>query len=194
MPLRHCLLGLLLLAFGLGGCQYAGSLKTAAELTIEARSTVDMVQDNVLLVQVNAMMAGMGAMRASTEVYEQRVLVTGLFSNRDRYLSYWRRLQTLAGLERLHWHAVYLVPEEEKHLKTQLLSWPEAVLLDNTVGVNLIRTVGIADLNLRVATDAFGTVYLMGRVRSDAELNRALWVASHTGGVREVISYVDVRP
>jgi len=153
-----------------------------------------MVHDNVILVKVNAIMAQLGALRASTEVYEQRVLVTGIFSNQEKYLMYWRQLQEISGLERLHWHAIYLEPAEEKHIKSRLLSWGEAVLLDNAVGLNLVRTVGIADLNLRVAVDAFGTAYLLGRSRSQSERNRALWVASHTKGVREVVSYIDVRP
>jgi len=72
--------------------------------------------------------------------------------------------------------------------------WTDAVELDARVGFSLIETAGIADVNLRVAVDAFANVFVLGRARSDEELQKAIEVSSETEGVGVVINYIEMRP
>ena len=56
---------------------------TLIERAVEARSAADIAEDNRIVVVVNAVMAEYGTIKASTEIYEQRLLVTGLFDDKD---------------------------------------------------------------------------------------------------------------
>ena len=62
------------------------------------------------------------------------------------------------------------------------------------VGTNLVSTRGIADINMRVAADAFSTVYLIGRVRLKEEFNKTVRVAKKTKGVKKLVNNIKVRP
>lgn len=61
------------------------SPKTLFDRAIEARSTSDIVKDNKIIIAVNAIMAKLGTIKASTEIYEQRLLITGLFDDKKLY-------------------------------------------------------------------------------------------------------------
>ena len=56
---------------------------TLIERAIEARSTGDIIEDNRIVLEVNGAMAEIGSIKASTEIYEQRLLIIGLFENRS---------------------------------------------------------------------------------------------------------------
>jgi hyperosmotically inducible protein len=75
-----------------------------------------------------------------------------------------------------------------------MLSWGDALALDTKVGVDLIGTRAIADVNYRVAVDSFATVYLIGRARSGEEKSKALEVTRNVSGVKRLVDYVEVRP
>ena len=75
-----------------------------------------------------------------------------------------------------------------------MLDWVDALELDASVGIRFIETAGIADVNLRVAVDAFSNVYLIGRARSEEEMRKAVQVSGETGGAGVVINYIEVRP
>ena len=53
---------------------------------------------------------------------------------------------------------------------------------------------GVADVNFRTAADSFGTIYLMGRARSEEELEKAITSVRNTENVARVVSYAFVRP
>ena len=84
--------------------------------------------------------------------------------------------------------------EDQEANEAEMLDWTDAVELDARVGFSLIKTAGIADVNLRVAVDAFANVFLLGRARSDEELQKAIEVSSETEGVGGVINYIEMRP
>jgi hyperosmotically inducible protein len=147
--------------------------KTLIDLAIEARSSEDIVSDNRIVVEVNAVMAELGTISASTEIYEQRLLVTGIFEDQATYDAFRQGVAEVEGIKALYWHAVYLSESEQETRSDELVSWGEAMALDAEVGVTLIATAGVADVNLRVAADAFATIYLLGRARSPEEMEKA---------------------
>jgi len=178
---------LLLAAFVLAGCP-----TTVIERAVEARSSSDIITDNEIVIDVNAIMADMGTVSASTEIYEQRLLVTGLFDDKAVYDEFQQRVSKVEKVKALYWHVTYMSEADQE--AAGLLSWDEVVVLDNSVGVNLIGQKDIADVNFRVTADAFGAVYLLGRARSQGELDLALATTRDTEGVKKVVNYVEVRP
>ena len=168
--------------------------KTLIDRAIEARSSKDIIKDNEIVIDVNAIMVDMETIKASTEIYEQRLLVTGMFDDQAMYDEFRARVEKVEGVKELYWHVHYMSEEEQEARDDELLDWTDALALDAKVGVGLIGTAGVADVNMRVATDAFATVYLIGRARSEEELKKALTVARETEGTREVVNYIEVRP
>lgn len=179
----------LLVALG-AGC----SPITLVERAVEARRGADIIEDNRIVLAVNKFMADLRTIKASTEIYEQRLLVTGLFDDPKLLENFRRRVRSVKGIKKLYWHAIYLSKAEQKRQSGRLLDWSDVIVLDAKVGAGLIGTRAVADVNYRVAADSRGTVYLLGRARSKTELDKALRVARGVKGVRRLINYVVVRP
>jgi hyperosmotically inducible protein len=170
------------------------SPKTLIDRAIEARSAVDIAEDNRIVLVVNGIMAELGTIKASTEIYEQRLLVTGMFDDKALYDSFKSQVAAVAGVKKLYWHVMYVSKEEQKRRKDELIDWAEAIVLDSRVGLELVGARGIADVNFRVAADAASTVYLIGRARSREEHDKAQRLSRATEGVKKLINYVEVRP
>ena len=68
--------------------------------------------------------------------------------------------------------------KERKVCEEEMLDWVDALELDVRVDNSLIEAVGIADVNLRVAVDAFSNVYLLGRARSEREFRKVARVST----------------
>ena len=168
--------------------------KTLIDRAIDARSSADIVTDNRIVLDVNAIMADLGTVKASTEIKEQRLLVTGVFDDRALYDRFRLAVERVKGVKRLSWHALYMDKAEQARRKAELLGWDDVLLLDGKVDVNMVSTRGVADVNFRVAVDSLATVYLIGRARSGEEMNKAVRVARATEGVRRLVNYVEVRP
>ncbi len=168
--------------------------KTLLDRAIEARSSSDIFKDNEIVVKVNAIMADLGTIKASTEIYEQRLLMTGLFDDAELYEAFQERVLEVEGIKELYWHIEYMSEEEQEANEAEMLDWVDAIKLDALVGIHLIETAGIADVNLRVAVDSFSNVYLIGRARSQEEMLKAVKVTSETEGVSVVVNYIEMRP
>jgi hyperosmotically inducible protein len=139
-------------------------------------------------------MADLGTIKASTEIYEQRLLITGIFDDRTLHDRFRRAVDGVAGVKRLYWHVVYMTEADQNRRSAELLSWGDALALDTKIGAELIGTRGIADVNYRVAVDSFATVYLIGRARSSEEKAKTLSVTRGVSGVKRLVDYIEVRP
>lgn len=168
--------------------------KTLIDRAIEARSSSDIYRDNEIVVKVNAVMADLGTIKASTEIYEQRLLITGLFDDTQLYEDFLAGVNAVDGIKELYWHVQYMSEEDQEAREDEMLDWVDALELDARVGISLIETAGIADVNLRVAVDAFSNVYLIGRARSEEEFRKAVKVSAETEGVGVIVNYIEVRP
>ncbi len=168
--------------------------KTLIDRAIEARSTEDIFLDNEIVIKVNAVMAELGTIKASTEIYEQRLLITGMFDDVELYEEFLAGVEEIDGIKELYWHVTYMSEEDQEAREDEMLDWVDAMELDARVGINLISAAGIADVNLRVAVDAFANVYLIGRARSDEELRKTVKVSSETEGAGVIINYIEMRP
>ncbi len=168
--------------------------KTLFDRAIEARSTSDIITDNEIVIEINAIMAELGTIKASTEIYEQHLLMTGLFDDAELYEEFRERVMEVEGIKELYWHVEYMSEEDQEANEAEMLDWVDAIELDARIGIHLFETAGIADVNLRVAVDSFASVYLIGRARSHEEMLKAVEVTSATEGVGVVINYIDMNP
>ena len=75
-----------------------------------------------------------------------------------------------------------------------LLSWADTLTLEAKVAAAVVPATGVNEVNYRVTTDSFSTVYLIGRALSQAELDDALAAARDTSGVKKLVNYVELRP
>lgn len=166
--------------------------KTLIDRAIEARSTADIAKDNEIVIKVNAIMAKQTTIKASTEIYEQRLLVTGIFDDRATYDAFEKNVRAVQGVKKLYWHVRYMSDEDQK--KAHLLDWPDVTVLSTKAQARLVGTAGVADVNFRTAADSFGIVYLLGRARSQEEADKALARVKDGDGVKKVVDYVEVRP
>ena len=167
---------------------------TLVERAVEARGASDIAADNEIVIKINGIMAEYTTIKASTEIYEQRLLMTGLFDDKATYDGFQKKVKQVPGVKKLYWHVYYMSDADQEKNKAKLISWDDALVLDTKVGANLVGTRGIADVNFRVTVDSYGSVFLLGRARSQEEKDKAVQVARQTSGVRKVVSYVDVRP
>ena len=168
--------------------------KTLIDRAIEARSTADITKDNRIVINVNRIMADLGTIKASTEIYEQKLLITGIFSDQQTHDDFLARVKQVEGVKELFWHAQVLTDAERERRKDELLGWDDVLVLETKVGVEMVATRGVADVILRTGADSFGTIYLMGRARSREELDKAIATVRDTDNVGQVVSYAFVRP
>jgi hyperosmotically inducible protein len=166
--------------------------KTLVDRAIEARSASDIAKDNEIVLKVNRLMAEVGTIKASTRIYEQRLLITGLFDDKETYDTFEKGVRAISGVKTLYWHVIYMPKAEQERRK--LLDWGEVVVLETKAEGRLIGASGVADVNYRTAGDAFGTIYLIGRARSAQEKSKALARARDGGKVRKLVDYIEVRP
>jgi osmotically-inducible protein OsmY len=166
--------------------------KTLIDRAIEARSAGDIAKDNEIVIKINGIMGKMGTVKASTEIYEQRLLITGIFDDKALYDSFEREVKAVKGIKKLYWHVIHVPANDPK--RKQMLDWADTTVLATKAQARLVGTAGVADVNYRTTADPFGTVYLLGRARSGEEGKKALARAKDGTGVKKVMNYVEVRP
>lgn len=170
--------------------------KTLIDRAIEARSSSDIARDNAIVIDVNKVMADLGTIKASTVIYEQRLLVTGLFAKGETYRKFEKGVRAVEGVKNLYWHVTYMTDEAKKEAIAagRMMDWKDVLALETKAQARLIGTAGVADVNFRVTADPFGNLYLLGRARSGEELKKAIAKLEEGDGVKKVYNYALVRP
>lgn len=166
--------------------------KTLFDRAIEARKAGDIAKDNEIVLKVNGVMAELGTIKASTEIYEQRLLITGVFDDKALYDRFESGVRAVKGIKKIYWHVAHVPAADPK--RKQMLDWADATAMGAKAQGRLIGTAGVADVNFRTTADAFGNIYLLGRARSGEEAKKALGRAQDGKGVKKVLNYVEVRP
>ena len=166
--------------------------KTLIDRAIEARSAADIAKDNEIVAKVNGIMADLGTLKASTEIYEQRLLITGVFDDKALYDRFEKQVRAVKGVKSLYWHVSCVAKDDPR--RKQMLDWADATVMAAKAQGRLVGTAGVADVNFRTTADSFATVYLLGRARSGEEAKKAGARVRDGNGVKKVVAYVDVRP
>jgi hyperosmotically inducible protein len=141
-------------------------------------------------------MADLGTIKASTQIYEQDLLITGLFAEGKTYRKFEKGVRAVEGVKKLYWHVAYIndKAKEDAIAAGRMMDWKDVLTLKTKAQARLIGTAGIADVNFRVTADPFGNLYLMGRARSDEELKKAIGKLKEGDDVKKVYNYALVRP
>jgi hyperosmotically inducible protein len=171
-----------------------GAPKTLIDRALEARTTSDIAKDNAVVLKVNKVMADVGSVKASTEIYEQRLLITGLFDDKLTYDKFEKGVRAVTGVKKLYWHVAYMSKEDQAKNKATMAGWDDVLEMETKAKARLIGTKGVADINYRVCGDASWTLYLLGRARSADEKTKALARVKDGMGVKKVVDYVEMRP
>ena len=166
--------------------------KTIVEHAAESRSFADQAKDNEIVLKVNALMAKLGSLQAATEIYEQRLLITGLFDDKSKYDRFYAGVKDIGGIKQLYWHAVYRSADEQQSDKS-LIGWSKSLELATKAGAKLTLAMKTTEQNYHVCIDCFANAYVIGRAKTNAERDRALAAVRGTDGVRKTINYVAVR-
>ena len=166
--------------------------KTLIDRAIEARSASDIAKDNLIVAKVNGYMGKHATIKASTEIYEQRLLITGLFDDKASYDQFQKDVRSVEGVKKLYWQVTYLAKDDAK--RKTLPSWADTVEMGVKAQARLIGTKGVADVNFRTTVDSFGNLYVIGRARSQEEASKAISRLKEGEGIKKVVNYIDVRP
>ena len=182
---------------GIAAAQFGDSVwapKTWFDRAIEARSSRDIAKDNQIVLKVNKVMANLGTLEASTEIYEQRLLITGLFDDKPTYDQFESGVRAVPGVKKLYWHAAYMSEDDQEKKSGDMVGWAAGVEMTTKAKARLLRAKAVADVNYRVAGDAFATLFVLGLARSADERRRAVTTVRQGDGVKKVVDYVVVRP
>jgi osmotically-inducible protein OsmY len=167
--------------------------KTLIDRAIEARSMGDIAKDNEIVLKVNKVMADAKTASASTEIYEQRLLITGIIDDKATYEKFEKGVKAVPEVKKLYWHVAMISKEEQEKRKAELAGWSDVLVMATKGQGRLVGTAGVADVNYRVAGDAFRTLYIIGRARSKEEHDKALARLKDGEGVKKVVNYIDVK-
>jgi len=170
--------------------------KTLIDRAIEARSSSDIARDNAIVIDVNKVMAELGTIKASTEIYEQRLLVTGIFSDAKTYKHFETDVRKVNGVKKLYWQVTYMTDKAKEDAITggRMMDWPDVLVFEAKAQARLIGAAGVADVNFRVTADPYGNLHLLGRARSREELKKAIARLEEGDGVKRIYNYAVVRP
>ncbi|MDO8606245.1 MAG: BON domain-containing protein [Phaeospirillum sp.] len=166
--------------------------KTLIERAVEARSVSDIAKDNAIVVKVNAAMARQGAIKASTEIYEQRLLVTGLFDDRATHDAFQRDVKAVEGVRKLYWHVTYLAENDPR--RETLPSWSDTLAIAAKAQLRLTKAAGGKYVNFRVTGDSYGNLYVIGRAYTKEEAADIVAALREGDGVKKVVSTIEIRP
>ena len=109
--------------------------KTLIDRAIEARSSSDIARDNAIVIDVNKVMAKLGTIKASTEIYEQRLLVTGIFSDAKTYKQFETGVRKVDGVKKLYWQVTYMTDKakEDAIAGGRMMDWPDVLVFEDAV-------------------------------------------------------------
>ena len=184
-----CVMGLLGAA---SACSVAGMAvgagATAGVAASQERGIESAIDDNKIGLEVNRLLIAEDPelfTAVSTEIVEGRVLLTGQVATQDARLTAARLAWRAPGVREI-------INEIQVAESDGIAGYSKDVWISTKLRARLLADTEIAALNYTVET-VRGTVYLMGIAQNDAELRRAINHARDISGVRNVVSYVQLK-
>lgn len=83
---------------------------------------------------------------------------------------------------------------DQKADKNGIIFWARGLEINSKAEADLAVAKGVDHLNYRLATDAFATLYMLGRALSATERRLVFSHLKAIAGVRRVVDYIEVRP
>ena len=196
----------LVAALGLTGCPQI--LTETAKKAFEDRSTGDQVtdtkigagilsgfsdKDKNLLFDVNA------------DVWEQRVMLTGTLDDPKKKEDVVQLIQADRRVRKVYDEIQVVTKEEQARRREAAKNKDDSkkeggagqavndFWIETKISAQLISTSGVTSVNYRWRS-VRNVVYLIGRARSQDELNTVLGIIRNTEGVKQVKHFVEIKP
>jgi len=175
----------------------------------EDRTTSDQVTDTKLAASITTDLTAKDKsllLDVSTDVWEQRVLLTGAVSDPHVKEEIAAMVRADARVRQLYDEILIVSPEEQEKRRKAAQEKEEGepkkegfsqtvndFWIETKISARLLTDPEARSVNFRWRS-VRNTVYLIGRARSEAELQRVLEICKSVDGVIAVKSYVEVRP
>lgn len=183
-----CLALLLLTACDPVSTVVVGGGAMAVNAAAERRTAGDYLDDNWVAWHIRAAFARSEVVRAgnvNVSVYQGRVLLTGTAASQKEIDEAVRLTKQTRGVRKV-----------DVELKVQYEDAAELandVLISNKVKLEILTSRQVRGVDIHVETTK-GVVFLTGLTQSVRERDEAVRLASRVGGVKEVVSYLEVNP
>lgn len=181
-------LGLLFVTSGCTTLVMGAATETAVTVAQE-RSVGDAIDDTGILAEIKHYYLQRDANdlfpNVSVKVVEGRVLLTGNVNQPETQIEAVRLAWQAAGVKEV-------INETTISDRSGFLNYAQDVWVSTQVRTRLLLSKNIRSVNYSVIT-VNQVVYLMGIAQNQAELDRALYVASTTSYVKQVISHVRLK-
>jgi osmotically-inducible protein OsmY len=203
---RMTLAGLaLLIVFGTTGCLTV--VTETAKKTMEDRHTEDQVMDTKIGAGILSALADKDKhllLDVNVDVWEQRVLLTGTVDDpkvRQEVVDLVRKDQRVRKI----YDEIQVVTKAEKEQRREAAKSKDEpkkegvgqavndFWIETKISAKLISTPHVTSVNYRWRS-VRNTVYLIGRARSEEELNTVLDTIQKTEGVSQVKHFVEIKP
>lgn len=189
------------------GCQSV--FIEAGKKAFEDRSTGDQVTDTEIAAGIATDLGGRDKsllLDVSTDVWEQRVLLTGTVTDQKVREEIVAQVKADARIKALYDEIQIVTPEEQEQRRKAAEEKDQGepskegfgqtvndVWIETKISARLLTEPDVRSVNFRWRS-VRNRVYVIGRGRSEAELQRLLEICKNVDGVVEVKSMVEVRP
>jgi len=191
---------------GLGACTPT-MISDTAQAAFEDRLTEDQITDARIAGAMTKALFEKDknlVLDVGIDVWEQRVLLTGtldgehirqevlaLAGKDDRIKSLYNEIQVVPTAERDQRRAQAENPDADA--KEGIGQTVNDYWIETKIKGKLVATKGVTSINYRWRS-VKNDVYLIGRARSEAELNKVMEIIRDTDGVRNIKQYVEIKP
>jgi len=186
---------------GLAACQQV--LTTAGGFILEDRASEDQISDAKIGTEILKVLADKDKMLVvdlSSDVWEQRVLLTGTVTSQAQKQEIERALRADRRIREFY-NEVQVVSKEEQDRRAkdkqdqgrsagQVL---DDVVIDTKIKAKLVTEGAVSSVNYRWRVHA-GTVLILGAARTEAENTLVMDTIKGIEGVKNVKTYIRVRP
>ena len=175
------------LAGMLTGCTWIPSMITqgfdAATTVAEHRSLYTTAKDYTIRSEIRSKFADEGLLLdISTDVYNGRVMLTGLVNNDAERNRAEELTRLVSGVREIY-------NEIEMTDKYGIQAAADGLIIESKLKVKLLTAKGVRSINYRLRA-MNGVVYVLGTAVSSEELDRVVSIAYATRDVRDVITHV----
>ena len=169
------------------GCTWIPSMITqgfdAATTVAEHRSLYTTAKDYTIRSEIRSKFADEGLLLdISTDVYNGRVMLTGLVNNDAERNRAEELTRLVSGVREIY-------NEIEMSDKSGIQAAAEGMIVEAKLKVKLLTAKGVRSINYRLRA-MNGVVYVLGTAVSSEELDRVVSIAYATRDVRDVITHV----
>ena len=203
---RNAIIGMLLIAaLGLGGCVTV--MTEAAQKAWEDRTTDDQVIDTKIAAGILERLANRDkglVIDVSTDVWEQRVLLTGTLDSAKERSAVVRLVREDKRIKKLYRHIVIVskakkeerradAGEKDSGKKGGVGQSVSDFWIETKIKLQLLTADRVTSVNYR-ARSVLNRTFVIGRAGSVAERNKVLEIIRQTDGVKSVRHYIEIKP